>query len=280
MSPRPEWDAILQTMAVELQMADWHWLDAIINEESAGWNPLASNPHSSAKGLIQFMDSTAQQMGFASSQDLINQYPDVPSQLQGPVMQYFSQIHNPPYPTNISVYMCVLQPTLRNATLDTALSATVQSANPFKTVGDYVSFVETKAMEAGIINTAKATALPLLVIGAAVWWFLIRKPKRKNCQKRMPLRSNPALTSTRTDYRPWAKSPPRLTPVSQAKKKQLDKIAAQYSSWNYEHVADRHPGWWDAAKDAYEKGLVGDLTPLQYDYFQRALAKSTGWQSG
>ncbi len=88
MSLPKEYEGAAYSLAAQLQVADPQWLIDLINFES-GWNPTASNPPSSAKGLIQFMNSTAKDdLGYKSSQDLIDQHPDIPSQLEGPVYRY------------------------------------------------------------------------------------------------------------------------------------------------------------------------------------------------
>lgn len=53
-----------------------HWddLDALVTQES-GWNPKADNPTSSAYGLFQFLDSTAQ--NYAGKNIIKNPYKQV-----------------------------------------------------------------------------------------------------------------------------------------------------------------------------------------------------------
>lgn len=98
------------SLASALRVDDPQWLIDLINFES-GWNPTASNPVSSAKGLIQFMDSTARGMGYASSQDLISKHPDIPSQLEGPVYEYLKPYS--PFGTETSLYLSVFFPAAR-----------------------------------------------------------------------------------------------------------------------------------------------------------------------
>jgi soluble lytic murein transglycosylase-like protein len=59
-----EWTALKDTAAA-LNMS-WEPLYKLINFESA-WNPKAKNPSSGARGLIQFMPSTAESMGYKGS---------------------------------------------------------------------------------------------------------------------------------------------------------------------------------------------------------------------
>jgi soluble lytic murein transglycosylase-like protein len=59
-----EWSALKDT-AADLGMS-WEPLYKLINFESA-WDPKAKNPASGARGLIQFMPSTARDMGYKGS---------------------------------------------------------------------------------------------------------------------------------------------------------------------------------------------------------------------
>ncbi len=120
------------------------WLYAVINFETAGtWDPAIKNPRSSARGLIQFMDATAQGMGYRDSADLVTRHPTIESQLRGPVLKYFKTWA--PFRTEQDFYFSVFLPKYRRASLDTlifhddpAKRATFQAANPgIKTVGDY-----------------------------------------------------------------------------------------------------------------------------------------------
>lgn len=99
--------------------ADPQHLWEVINFESRH-NPLAANPLSSAKGLVQFMDSTAQEMGYASSQDLVNRFPSYEAQMRGPVRAYFLK-KRPPFPTRQSLFMAVFMPVAKNVPPDTTM---------------------------------------------------------------------------------------------------------------------------------------------------------------
>lgn len=61
---KKEWTA-LKDVAADLGMS-WEPLYKLINFES-GWDPKARNPRSGARGLIQFMPSTARSMGYKGS---------------------------------------------------------------------------------------------------------------------------------------------------------------------------------------------------------------------
>lgn len=145
------------------------WLNSLISFES-GWNPLAKNKISGARGLIQFMPSTAKAMGYKDADDLVKKYPDVPSQLLGPVAAYFSLPGNKgPYPTKQSLYMTVFYPAYRKAAPDTLFSPLVRSQNPgIDTVQDYVNHVEGKAI---VKKTSKAGSL-LFVLGIMIYLLM------------------------------------------------------------------------------------------------------------
>jgi len=159
------------------------WLYNVIMLESA-FDPKAYNK-SGAIGLIQFMPKTLKDFGLVSSalasripndntpvpedvkqavrQEFLAKYPDVVSQLFGPVTTYFKRYRT--YHTEQSVYMTVLYPKYRDASLDTVFNATVQAQNPgIKTVGDYVSLVKTRARTKDLIAKAKS---PLSVVTLA-----------------------------------------------------------------------------------------------------------------
>lgn len=137
------------------------WLYKVIQLESA-WNPAAYNK-SGAVGLIQFMPATLKDYHLLSpalaakippgsspvvpesvkqevKKEFLAKYPDAISQLLGPVITYFKRYKS--YPTEQSVYLTVLYPSYRDASLDTVFSPSVQAANPgIRTVGDYVNKV-------------------------------------------------------------------------------------------------------------------------------------------
>ena len=116
------------------------WLDRLITFES-GFNPQAKNPISGARGLIQFTDTTARNMGFTSALDLVTRYPDISSQLRGPVRDYLTPFK--PFPTAQSLYMAVFYPAARKWPLEALFPLEVQKDNPgINTVGDYVSRVQ------------------------------------------------------------------------------------------------------------------------------------------
>lgn len=118
-------------------------LVGVIQNES-GWNPTIKNPVSSARGLIQFIDATAKSLGFpGGSAELIAKYPDIDSQLSGPVRAYYKKFA--PYANENEFILATFYPAYRKKSLDTALPANVVAVNPgINTVGDYVSRVKRK----------------------------------------------------------------------------------------------------------------------------------------
>lgn len=144
------------------------WLAAVINFETAGtWDPKIKNKLSSARGLIQFLDATAQALGFNGSLDLVQKHPTVESQLKGPVLTYLKQFG--PFRSKQSLWLSIFLPKYRNAPLDTIIYAddpekkkAFRAANPgVATVGDYYhklekSFKAKSAAAGGIIGPAAA----------------------------------------------------------------------------------------------------------------------------
>lgn len=145
---------------------DPDYLYMLIDAES-GWDPLAQNPASSAKGLIQWIDSSSQALGFQNSYDLITKCPDIVSQL--PLVQtYLSQYA--PYATEQSLYMAVFYPAARTWPSSQQFPDSVIKANNgiIKTPLDYINFVHASALKA---------YLPFLVIGGIALVFIITQTK-------------------------------------------------------------------------------------------------------
>lgn len=115
-------------------------LKRLITFESS-FDPAARNTVTGARGLIQFMPSTAKSLGFPDADSLVNLYPDIEGQLRGPVLSYLSQFK--PFPTPQSLYMSVFYPAFRSVSPDTVFPAIVQKSNPgINKVSDYVSRVD------------------------------------------------------------------------------------------------------------------------------------------
>lgn len=120
----------------------YEWLYNLIQFES-GFNPGAENPVSSAKGLLQFIDSTAVQLGYKDSLDLIQKHPTVESQLVSPVRTYL--LSQAPFPTKQSLYMAVFYPAYKYVEPERVFPKRVQDSNPgIKTPADYIEKVDSK----------------------------------------------------------------------------------------------------------------------------------------
>ena len=116
------------------------WLQNILRFES-NFNPQAKNPYSSARGILQFIDSTSRDLGYKDSLDLVNKNPTVESQMQNAVIPYLSKYM--PFKSSQSLYMSVFYPAARNWSSSTPFPEYVQKVNPgIVTVGDYVRKVE------------------------------------------------------------------------------------------------------------------------------------------
>lgn len=117
-------------------------LHNLISFETAGtFDPAIKNPSSTARGLIQFTNATAQSLGYADSADLVAKNPTFADQLAGPVVSYLSRFM--PYETRQELYMAVFYPAAKDWPLNQPFPEWVRRANPgINFVGDYVSLVE------------------------------------------------------------------------------------------------------------------------------------------
>lgn len=140
MKPTSEEKKIAEKIASEFKVP-YKVLDALIQFES-NWNPQAKNPNSTARGLIQWIDSTAQSMGYGSALDLVTRHPTTASQLQGPVRAYFKKYA--PYANENEFIGAVFYPAYRRD-LSRVLPVEVQRVNPgIRTMGDYIAGVRGK----------------------------------------------------------------------------------------------------------------------------------------
>lgn len=140
----------------------------------SNWDPQAKNPTSSARGLIQFIDSTAQDLGFESSADLVEMFPDRISQLEGPITTYLVQYG--PFANEQELFMAVFYPAARTWPPDREFPQWVQDANAgISTPAEYVQFVRDKqdVSDFQIAAMVRPWAGVLLIAGAAValWYF-------------------------------------------------------------------------------------------------------------
>lgn len=165
------------------------WLDGVIALESS-YNPKAMNPTpynlarvkqygdapKYARGLIQFIDETAQELGFEGSRDLIEKLPDFGSQMDGAVYPYFRK--KMPFTSEQDVYMSVFYPKYRKVAPDTAFPDSVTAVNPgIRTPADYIALVNKRVAALRLISpeVVKTAGIGVLIIGAAVLgYFMLR----------------------------------------------------------------------------------------------------------
>lgn len=148
---------VAQKLAIPVE-----WLARLINFESR-FNPRAANPKSTAKGLIQFIDSSAKQIGFKNSQDLIDKLPGIADQLRFAVLPYFEQYK--PYPTQQALYMAVFYPSYRLVSPNTVFPDSVRAVNPkINTVQDYINRVNRAQFLVDIVPAAGAGTLFFLIL--------------------------------------------------------------------------------------------------------------------
>jgi len=149
------------------------WLDAIINFETGGtYDPLAQNPRSSAVGLIQVLDSTAQSVfGVSDSLTLAMTYSDFGDQMENVVYPYLKQYM--PYANRQQLCMAVFYPKYRNVAPSTEFPAYVQNANPgIKTIQDYMNFVDARIVE-GTLRVPKAVPVLAALAGTGIILYLM-----------------------------------------------------------------------------------------------------------
>jgi len=135
----------------------------LIDFES-GWNPKAKNTFSSARGLIQFVDSTAQKLGFKDSADLVKKNPTTIDQLSI-VKRYLQQFA--PFGSQQSLYMSVFYPSARTWSTSTVFPDSVRNVNPgITTVSDYMKKVN---------GGKKNDAIIFIVGGIAILYILLKE---------------------------------------------------------------------------------------------------------
>lgn len=131
----------LETVSKKLNVNS-AWLWSLIQFESRG-SPAARNPISGARGLIQFLHSTARELGYKDADDLVEKNPTFDKQLSGPVLKYLAKYA--PFSTPQSLYMAVFYPAARTWQPSRMFPAAVIDSNPgIYTVQDYINHVEGK----------------------------------------------------------------------------------------------------------------------------------------
>lgn len=136
----------------------------LIDFES-GFNPQIKNPYSSARGLIQFTDSTAQNLGFKNSLDLVKKAPSIIDQL--PIVERYL-LQYKPFPTRQSLFMSVFYPAARSWSGNSLFPQTVIDSNPgIRTINDYMK----KVSKGGNVNYGALS----LIAGLGILFLLIFK---------------------------------------------------------------------------------------------------------
>ena len=120
------------------------FLAALIDFESK-FNPQAANPRSSAKGLLQFTNNTAQNLGYSDSLDLITKNPTFAGQIKNAVIPYLKKFA--PFENQQSLYMAVFYPAARKWPINTIFPSSVREANPgITTISDYINKVNNRKL--------------------------------------------------------------------------------------------------------------------------------------
>jgi hypothetical protein len=153
------------------------WLYKLIDFES-GWNPAAINKKTIAAGLIQFIPSTAKDLGFNDSIDLIKKLPGINDQLEYAVKPYLIKYR--PFISPQSLYMAVFYPAARFWDPLKKFPDKVTRYNPgITTPADYVSYVEKKKT----IKTIAGSSAGLIIFGGILFYFYLMKGRSLNEKK-------------------------------------------------------------------------------------------------
>lgn len=144
----------------------------------SSWNPNAKNPKSSARGLLQWIDSTAVRMGFSSSQALVNRNPTIESQLK--LIPAYLKMYAP-YSSDYEFVLSNFLPAYRKYSPHTPIlslpnGAKYQKANPrIKELNDYYKMVMKMKIPSTISGKTIFPLLPVAVAVAVVGFFLFLK---------------------------------------------------------------------------------------------------------
>jgi hypothetical protein len=147
-------------------------LELLWFETGMTMDPLARNPNSGARGLIQFVNGTARAMGYTSADDLVAKHPTIASQM--PLVESYLRPYRP-FPTKQSLFMAVFNPTFRYVPADTEFSARDQHSNPgIVTVADYMRKADFWARNLPAISAGAA----LVVAAIAAVFIVLQKTGR------------------------------------------------------------------------------------------------------
>lgn len=141
---------------------------AVIQFESKH-DPHARNPYTNAVGLIQFMDSASQDLGYKDKEDLYQNNQTYEKQLNQ-VVNWFERYG--PYKDSGDLYLQVFYPAARNWDRQKAFPAHVQKVNPgIKTPQDYIDKVERIRQGSPVKNISGL----LLILGAGLAMYILGK---------------------------------------------------------------------------------------------------------
>lgn len=160
------------------------WLDALINFETAGtYSPTIKNPNSSARGLIQVIDSTARSdFGVSDSLELVTHYPTFESQMYNVVLPYLKKYA--PYPSKQSLYMAVFYPAYRSVSPSKPFPERVQKANTYTVNGKtitidtpqkYIDFVDSRIKKETMHFPFLAVPAGMLILAGTIGLYLWTK---------------------------------------------------------------------------------------------------------
>lgn len=173
----PDQIAAFQDVANALQVPVI-WLYKLVNAESA-FNPQAKNEYSTARGLIQFTNGTARDLGYQDSSEIVRKYPDIASQMRTPVYQYLQKYF--PFANEKEFYLSVFLPAYRKAPEDTILPDKYRAGNiGIASVGDYVRFVNRQWMKLTGENPQQFFFIIAAGIAAAALLYTISKKGARN----------------------------------------------------------------------------------------------------
>ena len=164
------------SVANQLGMPDPAMLANVINFESNGFNPQAVNPYSGATGLIQFMPTTASELGTSTGalrgMSAIRQMDYVKSYFQLPRVTQYGPLN-----TQLDVYMAVFYPKAIGKGPAYVFPPNVQVNNPgIFTAGHYAAKANLRALmtPTEAIGYALAATVVVSVVGAGLIWWAFR----------------------------------------------------------------------------------------------------------
>jgi hypothetical protein len=141
-------------------------LYALMKFES-GLNPSAKNKKTGAMGLIQFTNTTARGLGYASAEDLVAKNPTFELQMRNPVKKLLAPYGS--YGSDQELFMAVFYPRARGWSPLKEFPEDVQRLNaPIKTPQDYIDLVHKTVANDKYYDSLK-TQLPNIGSASPLW---------------------------------------------------------------------------------------------------------------